>query len=200
MGNVTPKHVILFGGSFDPIHRGHVNAVDALQRAFPDALVLVMPSKNRLKETGLIPIESRVKSSQAAFSRHNNVLVVDWTLTEDTSSTYEVIQKIKGLYPNCRISVSAGEDILLSLPRWKYYEKLISDVEWIFFLRHRGSVVNNLSEDKLKSLAQASVVINYAFEELSSTKIRNGEELPEGVIPQDALPYIVEYLKKNFKS
>lgn len=188
-------HVILFGGSFDPIHKGHMDAIATLQNTCPESLVIVMPSKNRLKDSSLIPIDIRYQSVLASFRSWKNVVVVDWTLYRDTSSTYEVVQMIKKLYPQAKITVAVGEDVLSSLPRWKHYDKLTSEINWSFFLRHGGAIIAGLQDEVLKNLVSQSQIIDYKFEELSSTQIRSAETFPEGIIPQEAFSIVLPYLK-----
>jgi nicotinate-nucleotide adenylyltransferase len=192
------KQLILYGGTFDPIHIAHVNSVELLRKNFPEALIVVMTSHNRLKDKSLIPIETRLLSVQKVFESYQNVLVVDWALKWDTSSTYEVTRKIKDLlFPDFEVRVAAGEDVLSTLPKWKFFDQLKKDVNWVFFKRDNGETINKFKEDSdLKDVIKNAVILDDPCISMSSTDIKSGVSNFIDCIPEKALPYLAPFFKE----
>jgi nicotinate (nicotinamide) nucleotide adenylyltransferase len=193
--------IILFGGSFDPIHKDHVSFVNTLQEKFPNALIVVMPSQNRFKESRLIPIEKRIEAVQACFKEFKNVNVVDWTLHWDTSSTLDVVTKIReSIYPNHNILIASGEDILSSLKKWKNFN-LLKNEKWIFLRRTPGTI-NQIKEDpELKGILSHALIFDVLNSlNLSSTSIKSGVSSLADSIPPEAIPIIGSYLKRTISS
>ena len=193
---MNKSKLILYGGSFDPIHLAHVKYVEILRKSFPDALILVMPSQNRLKDNAIIPIKFRIEITKIALQKISNVVVVDWTLKWDTSSTYEVSEKIKStLYPEYELVIAAGEDIVPSLPKWKHFNKL-KNLNWVFLKRDNGIILETYKNDSnLKEIIKNAVILDGPDINVSSTQIRQGSVNPEEFIPYEVVHLVKPYLK-----
>ena len=187
--------IILLGGSFDPVHIGHVKTVSTLQSRFPQARILILPGQNRLKNLSLIPLDVRIKCAQEVFKHFNNVQVLDWSLNSDTTSTYAVYLRLTELYPKSKVSIFAGEDILETLKKWKNSDKLISSVNWIFFKRLNGVVIDSLVDKDLKELVLKSEILEGQPVDISSTDIRSKSVKPEDYIPDEIIELVRPYLK-----
>jgi len=182
----TKKQIILFGASLDPIHIGHLGFVSVLVKKNPNAKIIVLPSKNRLKSAEWISIEDRIESAKLAFSETPQVEVVNWALTDDVSSTYEVTEKMQLRNPGADIFISAGADVIQTLPMWKNFSKLITEKKWIILTRN--SVLSKYcEEDWIKDFLKNVTILDYKSP-CSSTAIREDRLLD--LIPQKARIYL----------
>jgi nicotinate-nucleotide adenylyltransferase len=190
MVNKPKKSIILFGGSFDPVHIGHINIVKELHSKFPLSLILVMPSLNRLKDKGLLPLDIRIQCAKIAFKNIKNVQVVDWTKNWDTSSTYNVFLYLTKNHPDSNISIAAGSDILKNLHLWKNFDKLL-ELNWVFWNRSKDLTIEN---KKTIELEKRSTFINIQTSEISSTQLRMHQLKLESNIPKSVLKIIRPWL------
>lgn len=106
---------IIYGGSFNPIHDGHVEFVQCLQNYYPNSNVIVLPAKrNPLKDRYRIPNEIRLESVRETFRFWSRVRVSDREMTSDSEFSY-LIDTIRayestGLGP---LAVAMGADVLM---------------------------------------------------------------------------------------
>jgi pantetheine-phosphate adenylyltransferase len=91
----TPLRV-LYPGSFDPIHLGHVDIIEQAYELFGSVVVAVM--HNLAKPSGLFPVDERVELARAALAHLDGVTVVPQTgLAVQAASRADVDFIVKGL-------------------------------------------------------------------------------------------------------
>jgi nicotinate-nucleotide adenylyltransferase len=191
------KSIILFGGSFDPIHMGHIKTVKEIITKFPESLILVIPSLNKLKNKGIIPLDLRIQTSRLAFKSIKNVKIVDWSEHWDTSSTYDVVAYAEKQYPKSKIFIAAGVDVLESLHLWSNFEKLI-EKKWIICCR-AGYSINPKSKNDL--IKRKFVFLNTESLDVSSSDLKKDPTKLKKYVPQNVLKIVEPWIKtKNNKS
>lgn len=125
----------LFGGSFDPVHLGHVNAVKSLLSEMPEIdRVIIMPAfVNPFKAgedmkkgaTG----EQRLEMCAVAFKYIPCCIVSDYEIKKgDISYTAVTLDYLHEIYPDDRFVLTVGSDCLASLPRWYRAEDIMGTV------------------------------------------------------------------------
>lgn len=171
------KKIILFGGSFDPIHYGHYNmAQKALKqrRAFELWFIpnLVSPFKNESSN-----FEHRVKMIEMMISGNSKMKVctVESTL-EKPSYSMNTIDKLKVMHPEYEFEWLIGDDQIENLHKWYDYERLKKEVQFIVYQREQSkhefpSVIGDIRN-------------------VSSTAIRQGTQF-------DTKPSILEYFMRH---
>ncbi len=87
---------VLYPGSFDPIHLGHVDIIEQAHELFGSVVVAVM--HNLAKPSGLFPVDERVAMAEAALGHLDGVSVVAQTgLAVQAASRADVDFIVKGL-------------------------------------------------------------------------------------------------------
>ncbi len=87
---------VLYPGSFDPIHLGHVDIIEQAYELFGSVVVAVM--HNLAKPSGLFPVDERVELARAALAHLDGVTVVPQTgLAVQAASRADVDFIVKGL-------------------------------------------------------------------------------------------------------
>ena len=112
----------IFGGSFDPIHLGHLAlAENARLLAKLDKIIFVPagrpPHKARCHASG----KDRLRMVRIATSRNPNLLVDNFEISKPNraSYTYVTIRHFRKKYPKDKLYFLIGSDSLAEIPSWK---------------------------------------------------------------------------------
>jgi len=125
---VTERCVLLLGGSFDPVHQGHV----ALARYFcallhPDELRLIPAGRPWQKPALTTSPEHRIAMLRAAFSDWVAPIVIDTQEIEREGATYAIdtLRALRDELGNeLALVMLLGADQLLNLHTWRDWQKL----------------------------------------------------------------------------
>jgi len=110
----------LFGGTFDPIHYGHLRTAYELWQSLRLAQVRFLPTGNPPhREASLAPTELRVQMVQAAISG-NEAFVVDdrETRREGLSYSVDTLLDLRRDFPERSLCLLLGMDAFLGMPHW----------------------------------------------------------------------------------
>ncbi|HOM02953.1 MAG TPA: nicotinate-nucleotide adenylyltransferase [Acetivibrio sp.] len=196
------KKIGILGGTFDPIHNGHLIMAEIIRGAFELDKVLFIPSGN--------PPHKKEQTVTDAYHRYNMVcealkgnshfevsrIEVDregYTYTIDTLGVLN--EQYKGI---ATLYYIIGADVLYDLLTWKDYEKVFKICRFIAALRP-GSDIEGFN-DRIKYLEDtfsASILAaQIPLIEISSTMIRN--RVKEGKSIKYLVPDAVEnYIKRE---
>ena len=129
---------LCFGGSFNPVHHGHlVCARHAAERLGFDQVVLI-PSANpphKPVATDLAPAADRVRMCELAVEGHAG-FTVDNLETKRTGPSYTIdTARILAARDASRVSWLIGADMLRSLPTWHQPDALLAEVAFVILAR-----------------------------------------------------------------
>jgi len=132
------RKVGIYGGSFNPIHLGHIGIIKYVLNQKKLDKLIVIPVGNPSHREGLISSRVRMEMAVAACRDIEGVEVSDIEIREmGTSYTYETLMKLKEIYPEAEFYEIIGEDSADYLHEWKEYHKMIEEAKFIV-LRRRG--------------------------------------------------------------
>jgi nicotinate-nucleotide adenylyltransferase len=126
------------GGSFDPVHFGHLMAAqDAYEQCHLDRLILVPAAQAPLKPNDVCSSpEMRLEMLRAAIEWDHRFEISDFELRRGgISYTIDSVRHFRGLYPNDDLYWIVGGDQLPKLHLWKDIAELAKMVEFIFLER-----------------------------------------------------------------
>ena len=127
--------IAIFGGTFDPVHNGHLELVQKAFREIKlDQIILVPCRRSPHKEDNPgAEDHQRFRMLEIAFEDHPSARVSDYELKKPPPSfTWETVGHFKSRFPpNARFFLLIGLDQWDGLPRWKNIETLSKDVEFI---------------------------------------------------------------------
>lgn len=125
-----PIRIGLFGGTFDPVHRGHVSIAESfLNSSFIDELwILLTPFPPHKQGNGHTLYELRQEMLKAAFTGIESIqiLTVENELPKP-SYTINTIRYLKELYPEKEFYFCMGEDSLTGFHTWKFHEEILEE-------------------------------------------------------------------------
>ncbi len=167
--------IAVLGGSFDPIHAGHLQmAKEVLKRKLADQVWFMPARQNPLKERKIEDFSVRCKMIKKAISAYRRMKLC--TLENELpvpSYTISTVKELKKRYPQHEFLWIIGEDQAKQLDLWKDIDELKRMIRFIAFER-KGSH----SDD-------ADLIWIHGFDHpASSTKVRQGQfdYLPKSVL------------------
>lgn len=135
---VPPVKIGFLGGSFDPVHFGHLLAAqDAFEQHQLDRLVFVPAAQAPLKNNEAVSsIEDRLGMLRAAVAWDQRFEISDFELRRGgVSYTIDSARHFRALHPHDRLFWIIGGDQLPKLHLWREIEELARLVEFIFLER-----------------------------------------------------------------
>ena len=192
--------ILIFGGTFNPVHNGHIAMCKAAQKVVNPDLTLIIPTympPHKAVKGHLLSGEERIRLCRLAFDGFYNTEVSDIEIKAEQKS-YSVITltKLHEIYPDAEFYMLCGADMFLTLNTWFRYEEIIKLTAVCAVPRDGG-----LAElEKYKNLVKADggkcIIIDTPTVEISSTEIREAINLGEnadGMLPKNVLDYITKH-------
>lgn len=138
------NNVVLYFGSFNPVHRGHIAVAEyVVERGIGDMVVMVVSPQNPFKQgEALAPELARFEMAEIACreSRYPDKIVasaIEFVLPRP-SYTIDTLHYLAGERPDMRFSLLVGGDIAGSIPRWKQGQTIMHDYK--IYMYPRGEV------------------------------------------------------------
>ena len=210
--------VALFGGTFDPPHRGHLGIARAAAEAFALDTVLFAPVGNQPLKPGTTTTsfadrlamvtlaceeaeQQQTAQSSAAAERHRTPRFVPSTIDApqpDNAPNYTVdtLAALRTQMPEATLYNLVGADSFLSLRQWREPAQLLSLAEWIVVSRP-GYSLSDLTGLGLTAIERARVhLLETVHYDVSSTFLR--ERLAAGDSARDLLPdSVARYIRDH---
>lgn len=171
----SPAAVGILGGTFDPVHRGHLAiATAAVQQAQLDQLLWIPdPHPPHKAKSAITPLEHRINMIQDAIASCPDQQV--WqTFQNDAGSApsfaIATLTRLQQTQPNCRWYWILGLDAFCSLPKWYRSQDLVNQCQWIVAPRSDAvdqSVIDQC-EQVVAYFASCDRVIQYQLLDLTT--------------------------------
>lgn len=172
----------IFGGSFNPIHNGHIAlAKAALEQCGLDEVWLMVSPQNPLKqETDLLADNLRYEMVQQALQGVEGIVASDYEFhLPKPSYTWNTLQHLSKDYPECQFTLIIGGDNWAHFERWRHWQDI---------LRHYDVAV--YPRDQYIGTFDAPLL------DVSSTEIRQriakGEDI-QGLVPDSIISIANKY-------
>lgn len=193
----------VFGGSFDPIHRGHVEPVEAARRVLGLDRVLYVPTARppHKPERRLAPPLARFAMTELALLGRAELEVSPIELLEARPTfTIETLERLRLERPGDELWLIVGADSLAGLHTWRRFRDLLAGFPIAVLARpgfERAALAATLAPELAAELERARVewVENPPLP-ISASEIRarlaRGEEPPAGWLD----PLVLTFLRK----
>jgi len=133
-----PRRIALFGGTFDPIHLGHLEIARRAKELLDLDEVRFLPCHTSPHKRGVAsaPAADRLEMVRVAIQGLPWAVVDDFDLSRPPPSySYETAEEMTRRFPESRLFWIMGADQWRALPQWKKPERLAELVEFIVFAR-----------------------------------------------------------------
>lgn len=137
--NGLGKRIGIFGGTFDPVHNGHLGAAKAVKQAFGLDSILFIPASvpPHKKDRSISPIQDRIAMLECAVSLYPGFFVSSIEARRPGPS-YS-IDTLKGLRKRlaaqCTIFFIIGLDAFVEIASWKQYNLLLDEAHFVVISR-----------------------------------------------------------------
>ncbi|MCA0403080.1 MAG: nicotinate (nicotinamide) nucleotide adenylyltransferase [Proteobacteria bacterium] len=201
-------NLIIYGGTFDPIHNGHLNTALAVFAHFKPDEFIFMPCKMPvLKNKAEATSTARLDMLELALGNKPPFSISHCEIDrEGPSYTFDSLTYFRNQYgENCSISLLMGEDTFNLLPNW-YKGKEILSLSNIILIERPGFIVDKemdslfkkhqtLDNQKIKSRPFGFIYrFNAGSFDISSSQIR--EKISQKSADMDLIlpPKVIEYI------
>lgn len=208
---VRRRKEAILGGTFDPVHNGHLRLALELQQVFNFDRMSLMPCHRPVhRETPDVPAETRARMVRLAVAGCSQLDVDERELKRDRPSyTFDSLQEIRADVGN-EVSLSwvVGMDSFVALSSWYRWQELLTLAHLIvigrpgYHLPLQGAEAeffqaHHASADALDQFAHGTIVLpTLSMLDISATAIRN--QLAAGQSPRYLLPdSVCRYLLDN---
>ena len=168
----------LLGGTFDPIHIGHILLGQWAREAFGLDEVWFMPAGAPYQKdlNGVLPPEARLEMTRLALEGLDGMDVCDLELRRQGSTyTWETMAQLRALYPDRAFYYIIGADCLEGLATWRHPERILSCCDLIAAARGGADTeaMDALARRLEAQLGGHIHVMDFPNVDISSTMIRN---------------------------
>lgn len=193
------KKVGIIGGTFDPIHMGHLIVAETAREAYNLDEVLFIPSGVSYMKSNVLDKKTRVTMTGIAIESNPHFALSTIEVDRDGNSySYETIEELKRHNPDTEYYFIVGADSLFDMEKWMHPEKIFSECIILAAIR-TGNTEEEFAEQikYLTDLYHADIrLIPTKSLDISSTDLRN--KVANGQSIQYLVPYKVkDYIEKN---
>ncbi|MEO8502642.1 MAG: nicotinate (nicotinamide) nucleotide adenylyltransferase [Acidobacteriota bacterium] len=198
------RRVGLFGGSFDPIHRGHIEPVRAARERLGLERVVYLPTARPPHKSGreFAPAWARFAMTELALLDEPGLWVSSYEMTlERPSYTVDTLEHFRAEWPEVDLHLLIGEDSFADFDKWVRWRDILKLARLVVLARPGSLIHGDLVglPTELADLHRAGGLAWIAERpvEVSSTEIRQalgrGAPLPDDALSPGVVKYILKY-------
>ena len=194
------KKTGLFGGTFNPIHLGHlIIAQHFVNEMNLDSCIFIPSSVSPFKTENkdILNLEDRIKLVDLAIEDNPHFSVSHYEAEKGgVSYSHETVEYFSALFPEDKLYLLIGGDQSKSFYKWKNYKSILSKVN--LTIADRPETLSSHNRDEInKKLSTSGKIIwlDSPLIEISSTDIRNKikDNIPvRYLLPQKCEDYIIK--------
>ena len=177
MANIQKKYIGILGGSFDPVHKGHLDISKIAIRKFKlKKIYWVVTKKNPFKNKTFYSLNERVNLAKKISRTQKKIQTIHLENIIKSSRTIDMVnyfirkKNIKNIY------FIIGSDNLIRFHKWKSWKKIVKLVKLIVFSR-RGYDRKGMKSTVVKNFKNKIIFIKNKHITISSTKLKNKTNL-----------------------
>lgn len=191
--------IAILGGTFNPVHAGHVTIAQAILRTRPEVEQLVcMPNHIPAykEKAAIVDGSMRLDMLRLAMNQLPKVSVSDFELKRDGYTyTVDTFTRLKQLYPKLTIEFVIGDDSLFQLHKWYEFERLAELCE-ILVVARGGQ--RDMVEAYIRTFCTKYPTFRISYVEMPQVPVSSSEvrariakgESVQGLVPDKVLRYI----------
>lgn len=196
----APTRVGIYGGTFAPIHKGHVQAAKLFMEQMRLDYLMIIPAgipPHKQVDFADDPVH-RLRMCELAFADIDGVVISDMEIRRAGKSyTVDTLRELSA--PDRRLLMLCGTDMVLSFDAWREYKEILSLCYPVYMRREGDAFLDKMIVEKLAKYYQETGKMFRRLLgdpiEISSTEIRKrvkaGEDITD-LVPPLVAAYIAE--------
>ncbi|MCH5286095.1 MAG: bis(5'-nucleosyl)-tetraphosphatase (symmetrical) YqeK [Christensenellaceae bacterium] len=172
---MAKERIGIMGGTFNPIHAGHIEMALRARDAARLDRVLVLPSGNPPHKTGIAPAEDRWRMVCAACAADRSLTPSRVELDRDgVIYTVDTLSILRQNYPQAELYYIIGSDTLMELRNWRQYETVLRMCSFLICPRatHWSPAEIAAERTRLTAMGGTFQTVRMDVIDVSSTDIR----------------------------
>ena len=195
----------VLGGTFNPIHIGHLTLAEQLiEKGFLDKVLFLVSSRPPHKDEPEITPTERYNMVCLALKNKENLIPCDIELQKiGKSYTVETLPEIRKIYDGDEVYFITGADMFVDIPYWYKPEELFKNEKFLVADRENSFLDEKYIELKNEIIEKYKPDVTFAqidTPDISSTMLRENLEKYKGFVPNAVYEYICKnnlYAKEN---
>lgn len=183
--------LLLFGGTFDPPHIGHMNLLRGAMQAVQPDLTIVMPAGvPPHKAASMTPGMWRYEMCACFLALEKEcggrIEISDWEIhRQGRNYTIDTVTMLEQKYPGAELYLSVGSDMLLTFTEWRRWPELLQKATLVVESRCEGDMGALHRAARALSAEGGRIVFSQAkVLPMASSDIRAGKA-PAGALPPE---------------
>ena len=169
------ERIGIMGGTFNPIHMGHIAMAKEAARDASLDRVLMIPTGNPPHKSGITPAEDRWRMTCAAVANEQQLTPCRMELDRSgVIYTVDTLSELHRIYPEADLFYIIGADTLMELKNWRQYEKVLTLCTFLVCPRTINVSPKDLADERarLEALGGRFEYVSMHTVDVSSTEIR----------------------------
>lgn len=138
-----PRRIGIFGGTFDPVHLGHLRAAVAVQKRFHLDRILFIPSNTppHKRRPNMASAADRLAMVESAVRGRSGFEASDIEVRSPrTSYSIFTLAKIRKMFPAARLFFILGADAFIEIETWREWKRVLEQCFFIVITRPGASL------------------------------------------------------------
>ena len=198
-GEMRLKAYGIMGGTFDPIHNGHLSMAEAAMHELALDQVLFIPDGDPPHKAELAPAEDRLKMVELAVQGRSGFQALDMEVRRAGQTyTVDTLEHLALDHPEDRFTFIVGADTLMALETWRNFPRVAQLLSGVACAPRTGILRDEMERQRDSLLLKYSLpvaLLDMAPVDVSSTDLRRmvarGQSIGR-LVPQAVSDYIRE--------
>lgn len=169
----------ILGGTFDPIHLGHLHLAVAVQKQLDLAKIKIIPCyQSPTRPTPIASVLNRVVMIQLAIAKHPHLELDEREIKQPKKSyTIETLQALRRELPDTPLCLIIGTDAFIHLSEWREWKKF-TEFAHLIVVKRPNTILNYVPTNPPLNnihhhLGGSTFIIEINALDISSTMIRS---------------------------
>ena len=177
MASIQKKYIGILGGSFDPVHKGHLNISKiAINKFKLKKIYWVITKKNPFKNETFYTLDERIKFAKKISRTQKKIQTIHLENIVKSPRSIDMINYFISKKNIKNICFIIGSDNLIRFHKWKSWKKIVKLVKLIVFSR-KGYDRKGMKSIVVKNFKNKIIFIKNKHITISSTQLKNQTRL-----------------------